>query len=89
MYRMFITVFRIELKNSKKKFDDNVSIKQMTRGRHADQDWLLLTAKDITPSIAWRRPTERQTDRQRQRDRKRQRDRETERDRDRDRDRET
>ena len=51
---MFITVFRIELENSKKKFDDGVSIKQKTRTRHADQDWLLLAAKDIMPSIAWR-----------------------------------
>ena len=55
MYGMFIIVFRIEMKNSKKKFDDGVSIKQMTRARHADQDWLLLIAKDIMPSIAWRR----------------------------------
>ena len=52
------------MENSKKKFDDGVSIKQMTRARHADQDWLLLIAKDIMPSIAWRR--DRQTDRDRE-----------------------
>ena len=60
------------MENSKKKFDDGVSIKQMTRARHADQGWLLLIAKDIMPSIAWRR------DRQRDRDRRTEKERETE-----------